>query len=332
MRLIMKTVFGSALYGTQTPESDTDIKGIFIPGARDLILGNPVEHYLNNTAGDNVKNTANDVDEEMYSLKQFIAMAVKGETIALDMLHSNTQHIIDYDYMEPWDFIYNNRHRFYTTDMKAYLGYVKKQASKYGIKGTRMAALREVWEIVSKEEVGYDRPSPYGWKSFTLDRVIDKLPQNEYCFTVTNEDTGQVFYEVLGAKHQLTVSLASFVSAIKKQWEKYGARARQAELNQGVDWKSMHHAIRGGFQLQEIYKTGDLQYPLKDAKLLLDIKLGKLSFKEVSEILEDTISDVDRLAIEASKNGMPAEVDTKFWDKFIEDVYLEQIKLEYKLK
>ncbi|CAL1777454.1 nucleotidyltransferase [Acinetobacter phage vB_AbaM_Konradin-v2] len=38
-RLVMQCVFGSKLYGTSTPSSDLDIKGIFIPDAKSIIMG-----------------------------------------------------------------------------------------------------------------------------------------------------------------------------------------------------------------------------------------------------------------------------------------------------
>ena len=39
LNVIMKTVFGSHLYGLSTPESDMDFKGVFVPTAREIILG-----------------------------------------------------------------------------------------------------------------------------------------------------------------------------------------------------------------------------------------------------------------------------------------------------
>ncbi|AZU98562.1 hypothetical protein [Acinetobacter phage AbTZA1] len=334
-RLVMKSLFGSKLYGTSTPESDLDIKGIYIPDAKQLILGNATTHYSRNTGTHTTKNTADDVDEEMYSLQYFIELAIKGETIALDMLHTPKELITELGDSEVWSFIRQNRYRFYTTDMKAYLGYVKKQAAKYGIKGTRMAALRQVndaikdlpeYHIVDIMDVTIE-PSKHisRRRDYKVSQFVHKLPINEYCKIETDPKTGATFYNVMGVKHQLTIKMSELKQKIAKEWEKYGERARQAELNNGIDWKAMHHAIRGGLQLQEIYDTGDLEYPLKDAELLLKIKKGELSFKEVSTILEDVIADVDALSIQAAKNGMPQKVDRSFWDNFVYNVYSAHI-------
>jgi predicted nucleotidyltransferase len=38
MDLIVEMRFGSHLYGTDTPESDLDLKGVYLPEARDILL------------------------------------------------------------------------------------------------------------------------------------------------------------------------------------------------------------------------------------------------------------------------------------------------------
>lgn len=339
--LVMKSIFGSKLYGTDTPESDLDYKGVYIPSAKSLILGNVIDHYSKNTSNSDVKNTSDDIDEEMFSLKYFIEMAIKGETIALDMIHTPSELIVDYDDIGPWDFIYQNRSKFYTTDMKAYLGYVKKQAAKYGIKGSRLSALRQVKEWASTlpdtkevndfEENNKKRVKNVSWidGKMCADTLIGDFFSSAPIINEHTEMTkidGNDFYKVLSSNYQNTLSVKRFKLSINKMWDGYGERARLAELNQGVDWKSLHHAIRGGLQLKEIYSTGDLQYPLKDRDFLMDVKKGKIPFKHVSESLNDLISEVDGLASEAYKNGMPKQVDKKFWDDFIYNVHLEQIK------
>lgn len=327
MKLIMKSEFGSKLYGTATPDSDIDYKGIFIPDARSLVLGNTIEQYTNNTASHNVKNTSDDIDEEFYSLKYFLNLAIKGETIALDMIHTPVANIVELPQPEIWEFIHQNRSKFYTTDMKAYLGYVKKQASKYGIKGTRMAALRQVHEAI-KDLPDIDiRDTKNAFIPYMLrvKDVLDKLPINDYCKISTCPKTGNEFYDVMGVKHQTTIKLSELKQKVETEWNKYGERARLAEKNEGVDWKAMHHAIRGGMQLLEIYQTGDLKYPLKDKQFLVDIKQGKIDFKYVSECLESLIADVDLEAQIASKNGMPAKVDQTFWNDFLYEVYNGEI-------
>ena len=86
MRMIVKMKFGAHLYGTATPESDLDYKGIFLPTKDELLLGRVPKSRNYSTGKDNSRNTKNDVDTEMYSLHYFIKLACDGQTVAMDML------------------------------------------------------------------------------------------------------------------------------------------------------------------------------------------------------------------------------------------------------
>lgn len=336
MRTIFMGVHGSTLYGTNTPESDMDYKGIFIPSPKSIIFGRPDKSYSYTTGGLHSKNTNEDVDIDMYSLKDFINMCIEGETIAIDMIHSNESNILTTS--PAWEFIQRNRSKFYTTNMKAYMGYVRKQAAKYGVKGSRLAALRQVVDVLKTipDQHGEsifcaDGTLARGFKMVNtrLGKVRDQMPLNEFCEFIEQTDASagtQTFYCVLGRKFGMTVSIAEVKKSIYKLWDEYGARARQAEQNQGIDWKALSHALRGGYQLLEIYETGDLRYPLIKADEILAVKRGNCQFSYVQQQLEDVVSRVEIAAEQAKRNGMPNQVDRSFWDEFILDVHTDAVK------
>ncbi|QBQ76862.1 putative nucleotidyltransferase [Escherichia phage vB_EcoM_WFK] len=328
MKTIMKGYFGSHLYGTSTPESDVDFKEIYVPHARDILTGNVKEHMSKNTNNTSSKNTKDDVDHELYSLKYFFKLAVDGETVALDMLHTPQSLVVKSDLPDVWKYIQDNRSRFYTTNMKSYLGYVRKQASKYGVKGSRLAVLRQALKRSNEWGQYFDNGAV-----IRLSHMKNVLPVGEFASWVEteNEKTGmQTFYNLLDRKFQDTLTNKEFNAILVKLEENYGERARKAEANEGIDWKALSHACRGGLQLLEIYKTGDLVYPLQDAPFILDVKLGKHTFKTVQEFLEDIVDQVEHAAEQAAKNGMQQKVDMSFWDDFLEQVYLENHNSYYK--
>lgn len=328
MKTIMKGYFGSHLYGTSTPESDVDFKEIYVPHARDILTGNVKEHMSKNTNNTSSKNTKDDVDHELYSLKYFFKLAADGETVALDMLHTPQSLVVKSDLPDVWKYIQDNRSRFYTTNMKSYLGYVRKQASKYGVKGSRLAVLRQALKRSNEWGQYFDNGAV-----IRLSHMKNVLPVGEFASWVEteNEKTGkQTFYNLLDRKFQDTLTNKEFNAILVKLEENYGERARKAEANEGIDWKALSHACRGGLQLLEIYKTGDLVYPLQDAPFILDVKLGKHTFKTVQEFLEDIVDQVEHASEQASKNGMQQKVDMSFWDGFLEQVYLENHNSYYK--
>ena len=146
MNTIVKMKFGSHLYGTATPESDLDYKGVFMPDLEELLLGKVKKSYSETTGDDRSKNSAGDVDSEMYSLHYFIQLACEGQTVAMDMLHAPDEMILEKSNI--WDLIVNERDKFYTKNLEAFVGYARKQAAKYGIKGSRLLELQKVIKLL----------------------------------------------------------------------------------------------------------------------------------------------------------------------------------------
>ena len=312
----MKCLFGSHLYQLQTPNSDKDYKGIYLPEKGNLLLGNYAKHYSQSTGDDKSKNTADDIDVEIFSLPYFIELACKGETVAIDILHAennlistcNKEWVI-------WDELQSNRTKLYTKDMKSYIGYARKQANKYGVKGSRMGEVEKVinWLMFSK--------NPEQRFTTTIRQVYSQLPTGEY-LKLVSQDTKQgelKFYEICGRKYQDTLSLEQLLVHAQGIYDEYGDRAKMAKLDLGVDWKAVSHALRASYQMLGILKDGDFEYPLPQTEFLLAVKTGQLNFvNEVQPELENIIQTIEKMA-ESSK--LPQKVDRAYWDKWLLKVY-----------
>ena len=309
---VMQSIHGSHLYGLDTPASDKDYKGVFLPTSRkDLFLGRAKKHISSSTGDDRSKNGATDTDLESFSLHTFFEMCHKGEMIAIDMLHtplelctfpSRNAEII-------WREIYIERSAFYSSSMVAYLGYIKKQTAKYGLKGSRMGVLEEVLTELA----------PYSTER--LGDLEGDLPVGEFTRWYTRDlEQGRVtFYEVLGKSYQSTVKVQEVKDSLQKVYNQYGERTRLAKDNLGVDWKAVSHALRAAFQLREIYLTGDLVFPLENRDLILDVKLGKLDLlTEVAPILERLTTEVVALS---KASDYPETLSKVWWEDYLVDLY-----------
>lgn len=268
----------------------------------------------------NSKNTSDDVDEVYFSLPKFMKMAAAGETIAIDMLHCNDKNLLESS--ETWKFLHNNRSKFYTKNMKSFLGYCKKQASKYNTKGSRLRAMEDFLKII-EDAKGQEV------RTFRLDTLKEKvveLAKNSEFITVSDyfykgdKKVEREHVEVCGSKYDFTTPLAQVYLSVKTKYDAYGHRAQQAKENKGIDWKAVSHAIRAAYQLKEIYETGDLKYPLKNRDFILKVKLGELDYTtEVAPVLEALIEEVQGLAYQSN---YPEMVD-KSW---CESVVLHYLK------
>jgi predicted nucleotidyltransferase len=145
---IVRMEFGSTLYGTSTPSSDTDYKGVYLVPLNNVLLGKVPKSKSNNTGNDSSKNTADDIDIEIYSLHYFIKLACEGQTVALDMLHAPLDFVEHYT--DEWKFIVDNRDKFYTKNLKAFVGYARKQAAKYSCRGSRLNTIDQVLKILKE--------------------------------------------------------------------------------------------------------------------------------------------------------------------------------------
>lgn len=314
MKTIVKLMFGSQLYGTNTPDSDQDFKGVFLPSKEQILLGKIPKSINESTKKENqLKNTSKDVDFETYSLHYFIYLACEGETVALDMLHAPDNMIIEKSHI--WNLIVAERERFYTKNLKAFVGYARRQASKYGIKGSRLNDAQKVLDALKRVNDSTNRC-----------RLLDIwpiLPTGEHIFKHPPNENGERMYEVCGRKIGEKVTLQYAQETVKRFVDNYGERARKAADNEGIDWKAVSHACRAAYQVKQILLENTIVFPLKEAKFLKSVKCGELDYQTiVAPKLEDLMTEVEELSL---KSNLPDKVDRKFWDRFIINVLEDEM-------
>lgn len=305
---VVRLRFGSHLYGTATEKSDLDFKGVFLPSKREILLGKIPKSLTSNTGNDRSKNSPEDIDEEIYSLHYFIELACKGETVALDMLHAPLDFVEHYTSV--WKFIVDNRQRFYTKNLKAFVGYARRQAAKYGIKGSRLNAAKQLLDFLI-----YEFPDERLLVANRLFSVWEKLPLGEHQKMIESSPNGIRQYEICGRILQETITGAYAYNQIKIFYDAYGARAKLAAKNEGIDWKAISHALRAAYQVKEVLTDKTITFPRPEAKFLLEVKQGQLDYlSEVAPHLEELIAEVEILA---AKSDLPEKADKGFWDDFI---------------
>jgi len=306
-KIIVYMIFGSHLYGTNTPDSDTDYKGVFFPTKEQIFLGRIPKSYSTSPkkTGQGQKNTSDDTDIEIYSLHYFLKLACEGQTVAIDMLHAPSHMLLESS--EIWDFIVGNKHRFYSRDMDSFIRYARKQAAKYGIKGSRLAVTKEFIDLLNSVP-----------DDTRLSELWNKLPDGEHCYFVEDDPKGIAQYQICGKKFQATSKALYVKKIVQSFYDRYGERAKQAELNQGIDWKAVSHALRAAYQTRQILTEGTITYPLKESGFLRDVKQGYFHYtKYVGPVLEALMDELEEL----SKNSdLPATADRKYWDTFLIDL------------
>jgi hypothetical protein len=302
MDLIVKMKFGSHLYGTDTDDSDVDYKGIFLPSKKEILLNEVPKCRVFSTNNDQKKNNPDDIDEEIYSLHYFLKLACDGQTVAMDMLHAPETMLLESS--DIWESIVKQKKRFYTKNLNSFIKYARRQASKYGIKGSRLNAASQVLAFLKSK-------NPDG----RLRDVWDQLPRNDYCHDLGVDPNGMRQYQVCGKTFQESSSIGYVLPIISKFYDDYGHRAKLAAENKNIDWKAISHALRAAIQTKEILLDCTISYPLKEAPFLLQVKAGQLDYtNQVAPVLESLMDEVEKLV---NGSNLPEKVDIDYWDKFL---------------
>lgn len=316
MNKILEIKFGSHLYGTDTPNSDLDIKGIYLPTAREICL-NGYKRTITTTRPKRTfeRNNKDDVDIEVFSLDRYVELLVDGQAVALDMLFAPEASYTQKDNTGIMEGIFLQRDKFISKSMTgAFFGYAKQQASKYGQKGFRVHALREALNYLNSLPE-HSRLQEHDCSSW-ITQVGNEHIKIAYCKGPKGEEVPHL--EVCDKKYQLNQPIKAIKVGMQKRFDEYGHRALLAEKNEGVDWKALSHAVRVNTEAKELLETGFITFPCPNRELLLKIKLGEMPYKEVSEIIEQGLQSLKEAELRSTLREQP---DMSFVNDFLFDVY-----------
>lgn len=330
MKTLIKLKFGSDLYGCRTENSDTDWKSVHISSANEIIMQSCQRVISRSTGNSTTKNTANDVDDESFSLLKFFDMLKRGDMVSNEILFVTETYS---EYMSSvWkDLIIPNREKFLCRDIKGFVGYIRTQVGRYGVRGSRVSTSRYASEMFAS------------WiSSYGPNAKIKDVPDFEYffdCFIKLHEHSSIVYlpaaknstetipyFEAVNRKVGYNISLKEAHSIYKRAFDEFGARALAAEQNEGVDWKSCYHAIRVSEQAMELLQTGNITFPRQNVDDLLSIKRGEHPYREIATRLETNLDNLEKLMLVSE---LPEAVDENFMDEVVHELHLDQIRKNY---
>lgn len=316
---------GSHLYGTTTPQSDTDYVSVYMPTAHDILLQKvraTIEPEGKREKAEGERNKPTDVDNKYFSLQKFLEMASDGQTLALDMLFAPDENILFASGW--WEVLRANRHRLLSRKNAAYLGYCRQQANKYGLKGSRVVAANVAANsFEGLVEYGKGNTQVGLWKG-SLEQLVLEHPDHMAIVEQAAGSSGELglFFECCSRKVAFNSPVRMAAEIYRKVSDGYGDRAKQAQVNEGVDWKALSHAVRVGMEAIELLTTGHVTFPRPEAAHLLDIKLGKLPYKEVSEEIEFLLQMVED---SAAASTLPDEPDHEFVKALVHNAYRDVV-------
>lgn len=332
MNLIVEMQFGSSVYGTGRADSDTDIKGVFLPTPQEILLQTAPRavHDTTRPKGQ-LKNRPEDIDREYVSFHGYIQDMLDGHIYALDMLFT-PESWYRIPPQDAWNQIRRHQERFLHSGISLFANYCRRQADKYGIKGSRLDAIREACEFLrtlpfedrldDHWEKVQDFVRAYQESQESMAGRSGASPLIEVVSLESSSNNNDRLLNICDRKVGKHTRVKFAVEICQKIFANYTERIRQIESGEGIDWKALMHAVRACEQAKELLLTGHITFPRPEREWLLQIRQGKVPYHTVATHIEEGL---DALHIAQRQSSLPQSPDRRFANSLIYRVYGEVV-------
>ncbi len=307
--IIFEAICGSHAYGLNTPQSDVDIKGVFVM---------PQDTFYGLETVETVTDETNDTT--YYELRRFMELLSKSNPNVLELLHSPKDCI---RYVHPVFEPILKYHFLSKVCEKAFGGYAMTQVKK--ARGLNKKILNPMPEekktvldfcFVAKGQGAIPLKqflTEKGWESsdcgvskishmpdaFGLyhgpdiyNGLLQKQDANELSLSTVAKDA-----EPIGVMTFNKPAYSAFCKEYKEYWDwtrKRNDARYQNTLSHGknYDSKNMMHTIRLLCMAEELGRTGKLQVRRPDRDYLLAIKRGEYSYEELLSLAEEKAEQI----------------------------------------
>lgn len=316
VKIIYECIHGSRAYGLNTPESDTDLKGIFV-GPNSIYLG-----FLTRCEQFEFKNPD---DRVIYNITKFFKLAADCNPNIIEVLFCDESDIVTLT--ESGKLIRDNAHLFLSKKARyTFLGYAFAQLKR--IKTHRHWLLnppdhqptRGEFGLPERRLISTDRQGAFLYVvANILDSTIEEaklsvetreelhaanwmglcqssIPSDEKVWSEIAELTGASgeFVEVMMREKSYTNALNNWKSYTN--WKETRNPKRAAlEARSGYDTKHAMHLVRLVKMGEEILSGKGVIVKRPDRKELLAIRNGAWSFEQIEEWCVDMDKRMDEL-------------------------------------
>ena len=280
--LLVETIYGSHLYGTNVPGSDLDIKRVYVASMGELIRGQTETRNRSEKLFGGVER-----ETEEHHISKFCKMILQGQSLAYSMLFTPASHIT---YLTPaWNELLAHRSLLVSKQLKPFIGYAVSQARKYSIKGERLCTLEDFLHVVSAARDPHLLNDQGRLHKEVFEGVQQAFRGREGVVLhdeVTANGVVVRHIQVCGLGFGETTPVKLWIGPLTNLLKRFGRRAAQAKEDNGQDLKALYHAVRIIGEMNEILRTGRITYPRPEAPLLLEIRRGRLTNDEIADLIE----------------------------------------------
>jgi len=284
-RTIFATVHGSHCYGTSTPESDVDVKGVCIPP----------RSYLHGFAESFEQAEQAEPDMVIYSLQKFMNLASQCNPNIIEVLFTDPEFWVKVTPLGQK--LYENRRLFLSKKVRyTFSGYAFAQLKR--IKGHRAWLLNPPTKKPERADFGLGEQNKVSASALG---TFKGLEEKGYAF----DDGVVALLQTERAYHNALVYWQQY-----EAWKLNRNKKRAAdEAEHGLDLKHAYHLVRLLRMGKEILTTGEVIVKRPDAEELLAIRNGAWSYDKIVEWAETQEKELEPLY--QSSTVLPHKPDIK---------------------
>jgi Predicted nucleotidyltransferase. len=270
---IATIVHGSRLFGTDDESSDVDLKSVWLPSGRDILLGRLDWSVFNSDSSR--RNSSGDTDHERHDLARFLKLVAAGNPTAVEMLFAPNESFVSEPH-EIWHKACALAPYIITSDTSRFMGFLEQQAPGFGIGGERLDAVRRALGVLDAATALRPRMTVGDVAGDVVEAAASRHVRLD-----TREDGSRLL--MLAGRSMPFENKASAAQKMARGFiASFEARADRLAAGDRRAWKAVAHAIRIAEEALELLTTGRITLPRPNADYLLGIGRGEIDVREVA--------------------------------------------------
>lgn len=343
-RTVYLTRHGSMAYGTSTPSSDLDLRGICVA---------PKHYYMGFTHTFEQAVQHEPVDLTISELRKFMKLAADANPNALEILYTDPS---DWLHVRPvMELLFANRDLFLSTKAKhTFSGYARSQLKRirghyrwlknpptapptraeFGLPertvipadqlAAAQAAIAKQVDEWSWRELEHVDPATKQAIQDEFDRRLvaitqwhyDKVEDNVWLSAARTIGLDENFIRLMDLERQYTAKLREWQQFLNWKKTRNPARA-ELEAKWGFDVKHAMHLVRLTRMCRELLTTGEVKVRRPDAAELLEIRNGAWTYEQLLEYSDREDAELEELA---KTSKLPRQPDRAKLDKLCVEI------------
>ena len=319
LNIVAVIKFGSRLYGTERPDSDTDYVVIYVPTFESMFYGDAVSYKKKcnpdgSEAGPNSVMGAGCIEVEYVVLNDFVRRIVSGEVKSIEVLFGIVQDKSEYvsEHFKNYCKLVTDKVGCLKTG--SMVGFAMKSTMDYVLRRERMDAVGAVIAALNIFPKTARLDTVVDGKK-VIDHIKDQNFENVVFSQVpiTSKSSRMVdAMELSGRQFMETTPLEFVLQSLNRIHKSFGARVQAVDRASGVEMKSFCHAFRTFQQAIELIKTGTITFPRPNRDELVRIRNGDIDVDVMLAELRELYNEYNAI-----------QTNPSWFDDEIKKVFLE---------